>query len=95
MEEIVSKLSETVSIGYILTVILFSWLIIRLWLSRAGSGVKKLLTFGVGIAVGAFYLVLKIDGLHALIPSFAIAVVLYDYIIKYVLTWIKAGYKMS
>jgi hypothetical protein len=93
MEEITGKLSETVSVGYIITVILFSWLIIRLWLSRAGSGVKKLLTFGVGIVIGAIYLALRVDGLHALIPSFTIAVVLYDYIIKYVLKWIKAGYR--
>jgi hypothetical protein len=95
MEEIISKLSETISVGYIITVILFSYLIIRLWLTHVKSGIKKLLTFSIGIAVGAFYLIFKIDALHALIPSFAIAVVLYDYIIKYVLTWIKAGYKAS
>jgi hypothetical protein len=93
MEEIFSKLSESISIGYILTVILFSYLLIRLWFNGVKSGIKKLLTFGVGIIVGVVYLVSKIDELHALIPSFAIAVVLYDYIIKYLLNKLKAGYK--
>ncbi|MDR1594309.1 MAG: hypothetical protein LBS43_07495 [Prevotellaceae bacterium] len=92
MEEIFTKLSETISIGYIVTVILFSYLIIRLWFSKAVCSIKKLLTFGVGIVIGIVYLVAKIDGLHAIIPSFAIAVVLYDYIIKYLLNKLKAGY---
>jgi hypothetical protein len=93
MNEIFTKLGEVISIGYIVTVILFSYLIIRLWFHGTKSGVKKLLTFGVGIVVGTVYLVVKIDELHALVPSFAIAVVLYDYIIKYLLNKIKAGYK--
>jgi predicted exporter len=93
MEEIFTKLGEIISAGYILTVILFSYLIIRLWFHSVKTGIKKLLTFGVGIVVGAVYIALKIDELHALIPSFAIAVVLYDYIIKYLLNKIKAGYK--
>ncbi|MDR1553012.1 MAG: hypothetical protein LBS69_06065 [Prevotellaceae bacterium] len=92
MEEIFTKLSETISIGYIVTVILLSYLIIRLWFHSVKSGIKKLLTFGVGIVIGAVYLIAKIDGLHAIIPSFAIAVVLYDYIIKYLLNKLKAGY---
>jgi hypothetical protein len=93
MEEIFEKLVEIISVSYIVTVILFSYLIIRLWFNRAKTGVKKLLTFGVGIVVGAVYLTAKIDVLHALIPSFAIAVVLYDYIIKYLLNKLKVGYK--
>jgi hypothetical protein len=93
MEEIFEKLSEIISVGYIVTVILFSYLIIRLWFNRVKTGVKQLLTFSVGIVVGAVYLIAKIDVLHALIPSFAIAVVLYDYIIKYLLNKLKAGYK--
>jgi hypothetical protein len=95
MEEILMRLGEVISVGYIVTVILFSYLLIRLWFHGVKSGIKKLLTFGVGIAVGAVYLVAKIDVLHALIPSFAIAVVLYDYIIKYLLNKIKAGYKVE
>jgi hypothetical protein len=93
MEEITGRLGETISVGYIITVILLSYWIIRLWLIRACSGVKKLLTFAVGIAVGGFYLVLKIDDLPVLIPSFTIAVALYDYVIKYVLNWLNAGYR--
>jgi predicted exporter len=95
MEEIMIKLGEVISVGYIVTVILFSYLIIRLWFTRVKSGVKKLLTVGVGIVVGVVYLVAKIDELHALIPSFAIAVVLYDYAIKYLLNRIKVGYKVK
>jgi heme/copper-type cytochrome/quinol oxidase subunit 3 len=95
MEEIMTKLGETVSVGYIITVILFSYLLIRLWFNAATSGIKKLLTVGTGIFVGALYLITGIDGLHALIPSFAIAVVLYDYIIKYLLNKLKAGYKVK
>jgi hypothetical protein len=95
MEEIITKIGEDVSIGYIITVILFSYIIIRLWFHRVKSGVKKLLTFGVGIVTGAIYFITKIDELHALVPSFAIAVVLYDYIIKYLLNKIKAGYKVN
>jgi hypothetical protein len=95
MEEILMKLGEVISVGYIVTVILFSYLLIRLWFHSVKSGIKKLLTFGVGIVIGAVYLIAKIDVLHALIPSFAIAVVLYDYIIKYLLNKIKAGYKVE
>jgi hypothetical protein len=95
MEEIFEKLGEIISVGYIVAVVLFSYLIIRLWFSRAKTGVKQLLTFGVGVVVGVVYLVLKIDVLHALIPSFAIAVVLYDYIIKYILNKLKASYKLK
>jgi predicted exporter len=95
MEEIFTKLGEVISVGYILTVILFSYLLIRLWFNGAKSGIKKLLTVGVGVVVGVVYLAAKIDELHALIPSFAIAVVLYDYIIKYLLNKLKAGYKVK
>jgi hypothetical protein len=95
MEEIFIELGKVISEGYIITVILFSYLLIRMWFNSAKTGIKQLLTFIVGIVVGAVYLILKIDALHALIPSYAVAVMLYDYLIKYLLNKLKAGYKVK
>jgi hypothetical protein len=93
MEELFLKLSEIIDPGYIITVILASYAALKLLWQKAASATKKLITFAVGVVVGALYLLLNQSNLHALIPSFAIAVVLYDYIIKYLLKKIKIEYK--
>ena len=85
MYELITKLAEAISVSYVVTVMLLSYLVIRLWFSGTKSGVKKALVFAVAIVIGAVFLALKIEALHALIQSFTVVVVLYDYIIKYLL----------
>jgi hypothetical protein len=93
MEQIEADLLDIVRLDYIISVILFSYLAIRYTrFSKSSPGQKKLLTLGIGVALSLFYYTSGLIELKPLIPSFAIAVVLYDYLIKYALNYAKLDY---
>lgn len=92
MQELTTLLSN-IALGYILSVILFTYILIVVINSFRKVGLKtnakRILSVVSGIALGVVYSYAGINELADLIPSYFIAVVGYDYLIKSILSHIE------
>jgi len=90
--EFIEPIFDCFSYHYIITVILITYFVIGLWFNTKSEKTKKLITFIVGVTFGVLWYFLFDIPLEDMIPSFAAAVVLYDYILKYFLKLLKISY---
>lgn len=74
---------------YILSVNLIVYFIIKTLLPLASKTIKIISTFMIGLILSIIFYLLKIISIAEIIPSFCVAVILYDYIIKYILKSFK------
>lgn len=90
--EFIERIFDCFSYHYIITVILITYFVIGLWFNNKSETVKKVVTFCVGFVFAVAWYFISDLKLDVIFPSFAAAVVLYDYILKYFLRLMKITY---
>lgn len=88
MDELL-KILHFLNLEYILSVNLLSYLIIKKMFPFVKSFVKILITILIGAILSYVYYKFKLIDKPSIIPSFAVAVAMYDYVLKYILSLFK------
>ena len=95
MGDTILQAVSALSFTYIFSVVLFTYFLISTFFKKSKLEIKQLITFIVGLVLAlVWYFVIKTE-LDALIPSFAVAVVLYDFVIKAILKAFKVTYSQQ
>lgn len=100
MEPIFTQLSEAISLGYILSVIIASYFIIRFadyisndFNERTPKWLKRVLTFVIGLIVFAIFKMFTDTDTDKLITSYFVALFVYDSAIKFLIKKFNVDYK--
>lgn len=90
--EFIERIFDCFSFHYIITVVLITYFVIGLWFNNKSVTVKKIVTVFAGFVFAVVWYFISDLKLDIILPSFAAAVVLYDYILRYFLKLMKITY---
>lgn len=90
-DSILHELTQYFDVGYFISVILITYLVIKLIFPDCKKGLKQIITIVIGLVLGYFWS--KQISYDKLIPTFAFSVISYDYIVKRMLKKLKVDYR--
>lgn len=78
---------------YFISVILLTYLLVKLFFQKTKTGTKQVITLVMGVVLGIIWVFCLKADFQQILPTFALSVIVYDFVIKRLLKFIKVGYK--
>lgn len=89
INDFITTLLGTIDPAYFLSVIILSFITIQWYFKKKSRNCKQMITAIIGIVLAIIYYFTIGIGIDKIIPTFGVAVVSYDYIVKKIINMMK------